>query len=132
MLAPNHETCPRLTELARDAMLSREYKEEFELSEEAVIMNKLAKEQFGGESYMQDAGEAFDCVMTTLCEDKTLPYVLDKDKSGDDQEMIDKYGKDILDRYIDFVSYFRLDVLDSIEYFHLWMFEYKYRTYTGL
>lgn len=102
VLAPNHVTCPRLTELARDAMLSREYKEEFELSEEAVIMNKLAKEQFGGESYMQDAGEAFDCVMTTLCEDKTLPYVLDKDKSGDDQEMIDKYGKDILDRYIDF------------------------------
>ena len=104
VLAPNHETCPRLTELMDEAVESKGFKEQFETSEEAVLMMKLAKDHFGGENFMQNPDEAIDCVMTTVCEDKTLPYVLDVDLSGNDPDLEEKYGKNILDRYIEFVS----------------------------
>ena len=68
-------------------------------------MKKLTIDHFGGEEFMQDPDEAIDCVMTTLCEDKTLPYVLDKDLSGNDSDLKDRFGEDILDRYIEFVSF---------------------------
>jgi hypothetical protein len=101
VLAPNYSSCPRIVELEEEAVASSEYKDMFVNSDEAKIMKLLAVDQFG-ESKMQDAWEAIDCVMTTHCEDKTLPYVLDVDKSSDDQVIIDKYGEDIFHRYVDF------------------------------
>ena len=67
-------------------------------------MQKLAANEFGGKSRMSDSGEAIDCVMTTVCEDKELPYVLDADKSGSDKDVIDAYGHNIFDRFVQFVS----------------------------
>ena len=104
VLAPNYNTCPRLTELEEEARGSTGFQERFVESFEALTMKRLAIEEFGGIDRMTNPGEAVDCVMTTLCEDKTLPYVLDVDKSSGDQALIDQYGQDIFDRYINFVS----------------------------
>ena len=104
VLAPNPTTCPRLTELREEATRSEGYREKFLFSEDAKLMKKLALNEFGGQDRMQDGGEAIDCIMTTLCEDKTAPYVLDVDQSGSDQDVINTYGANILDKFIQFVS----------------------------
>ena len=85
-------------------------------------MNKLRVEQFGGASRMEDSGEAVDCVMTTVCEDKTLPYVLDVEESGSDPEILVSYGENIFDRFVDFVSEYILLVIlcPFIPQIHSW------------
>jgi len=102
ILAPNSLACPRLVELEMEAIGSPGYQEKFVRSEEAVVMKNLSREQFGGLGRMQDADEAVDCVMTTVCEDKTLPYALDEEQSGDDQDILDKYGQNLFQRFVDF------------------------------
>lgn len=104
VLAPNPLICPRLTELEIEARKSSDYQQKFVKSDTALLMKTLAEDEFGGADRMQDGGEAVDCVMTTVCEDKTLPYVLDVDKSANDQNVIDKYGNNIFDRFVNFVS----------------------------
>jgi hypothetical protein len=104
ILAPNYNTCPRLTEIEMEAIGSEEYQKLYVHSAEAKTMQELTLNEFGGLDRMQNPAEAVDCVMTTHCEDKTLPYVLDTEKSGNDQTMIDYYGDNIFDRYVNFVS----------------------------
>ncbi len=104
VLAPNPTTCPRLVEVEVEAIGSPGYQEQFVRSEEAQIMKNLSIHEFGGVDRMQDADEAIDCVMTTICEDKTLPYVLDEEKSRDDPEVVEKYGGNLFQRFVDFVS----------------------------
>lgn len=102
VLAPNPTTCPRLQEIKQEAERSEGYREKFLFSDDAKLMRQLAANEFGGKSMMSDSEEAIDCVMTTVCEDKELPYVLDAGES--DQDVIDNYGKNIFDRFIQFVS----------------------------
>jgi len=102
VLAPNPDICPRLNELEEEAKASRDYQEKFVESEEAKIMKQLGDDELGGYWMMEDPGVAIDCVMTTSCADKTLPYVLDVDKSKNDADLIEKYGPDIFQRFVDF------------------------------
>lgn len=102
ILAPNPTACPRLVELEVEAIGSPGYQEKFVRSDEAQLMKTLRMEEFGGMEKMQDADEAVDCVMTTVCEDKTLPYVLDEALSGEDPDVVEKYGKDLFQRFVDF------------------------------
>ena len=104
VLAPNPNNCPRLNEIEMEAIGSPAYQDQYVQSEEAQIMANLSLYEFGGIDRMRDPGEAIDCVMTTKCEDKTLPYVLDDAKSGNDPDVKDKYGNNLFQRLFDFVS----------------------------
>jgi hypothetical protein len=101
-LAPNEEICPRLPQVEHEAKQSQEWIEKFETSEEARIMKKFADEYLSGWWRYADADVAMDCFMTTACSDRTLPYALDVDQSGSDQNLIDKYRSGLVDRWVQF------------------------------
>ena len=105
VLAPNPTACPRLVEVEMEAIGSPAYQEKFVRSDEAAVMRDLSVNEFGGAERMQDADEAIDCIMTTVCEDKTLPYVLDEERSRGNETIVEKYGENLFQRFVDFVSF---------------------------
>lgn len=72
ILSPNREICPRLKQLWDEAVRSRDYVERFVNSDEAKAMKTLMSD-LGGD--FQEAAQ--DCIMTTICNDRELPDILD-------------------------------------------------------
>lgn len=103
-LAPNEDICPRLPQLEHEAKQSQEWKDNFEHSIEAETMKKFADEYLSGWWRYATPDVAMDCFMTTACSDRTLPYALDVDQSGTDQNIIEKFRSGLVDRWTKFVS----------------------------
>jgi hypothetical protein len=64
--------CPRLTELQEEAMKSPEYQFLYHDSEDALQLNAFMKNELGQDFIYN----AFDCLMTTMCNDRPLPPIL--------------------------------------------------------
>lgn len=86
VLSPNAEVCPKLNDLWNEAIRSREYVQTYVKSEESREMNHLMGILAGGGGGGKDNGgekgdyfreQAQDCLMTTICNDKDLPSILD-------------------------------------------------------
>jgi len=75
-LSPNHKICPRLDELEEEAMSTTEYVTKFVTSDESVALKKKI-EDLGGANRMEESDAAIDCLMTSMCTDRTLPDALD-------------------------------------------------------
>lgn len=90
ILSPNPEICPRLRQLWKDAESSREYVERFVKSDEAKAMKQLMAD-LGGE--FQEAAQ--DCIMTTICNDKELPEILNDygDESDNSQNYLQRLSE---------------------------------------
>jgi hypothetical protein len=67
----NENVCPRLTELREDWMASSDYSE-FMSSQETRILQRFATDVLK----VQDTSNLVDCLMTTICTDRTLPEAL--------------------------------------------------------
>lgn len=100
ILAANEDVCPRLNDLFEEAKKSPEYIKRFVKSKESKDLNKLM-DTLGGD--FRDQAE--DCLMTTICNDRDLPDVLDD------------YGRDEENNYFD-----RLDQYS----FRPWTYAMKY------
>ena len=103
ILSHNEDVCPRLTEMAEQIQKSTEYKELFETTENSQQLKLFMKEELGGE------GDAFrssikDCMMSTICTDRTLPPILD-DYEKETENHYAAYGTDLFDRLQKYVSY---------------------------
>jgi len=69
----NQAVCPKTTALFDEAYASDEYKRWIENSEEVNIVKKFAKEELGMDVIPYTI---LDCLMTTICTDRTLPASL--------------------------------------------------------
>ena len=101
---PNAATCPILSEIEDEALQSDNIMEGLMDSDEAFQMMNLARNYLGGWSRYEDPTATLDCIMTAVCSDRTVPYVLDIDKSKDDENLKNVYGADWFDRFVTFVS----------------------------
>jgi len=99
VLSPNEEVCPRLKDLADAAEKSGDYVKEYVKSKESRELNGLMRDALGGE--FRDS--ATDCLMTTICNDRELP------------EILDDYGKDDGNNYFDRLNkYVSAEVSQSV------------------
>ena len=92
VLSPNSMICPRLNDLNDEARNSEEYKKRFVESKESKDLDKLMEDELGGDFRMP----ALDCLMTSICNDRDLPDILN-DYGEDD-------GKNYFDRLSRYVS----------------------------
>ncbi len=99
ILSPNKNICPRLNDLYDEATNSDEYVKKYIKSDESQIMDKLMEDEYGGDFQIQ----AQDCLMTTICNDRTLPDLLD-DYGREDRDL-SSYGQDLFDRLNNYVSF---------------------------
>ncbi|KAL7543311.1 hypothetical protein ACHAXR_012620 [Thalassiosira sp. AJA248-18] len=72
-LAINHYACPKTADLYRDAYQSDEYKKWIEESMEVKTVKSFVKEQLDMDEM---PFSMLDCMMTTICTDRTLPQAL--------------------------------------------------------
>jgi len=93
ILSPNSRICPRLSNLTMNAQNSKDYIEKFINSTESRMMNELI-DNLGGN--FNGSGQAQDCLMTTICNDRNLPNILDDYGREVDEET--KYGTDLFQR----------------------------------
>mmetsp|Transcript_17336 Transcript_17336/g.26166 ORF Transcript_17336/g.26166 Transcript_17336/m.26166 type:complete len:900 (+) Transcript_17336:1013-3712(+) len=90
ILSPNKAVCPRLSDLYEEATQSQDYVHQYVNSNESKLLNQFMEENFGGDFRDQ----AQDCLMTTICNDRELPQLLDDySRGGDDYfERLTKYS----------------------------------------
>mmetsp|Transcript_14466 Transcript_14466/g.27210 ORF Transcript_14466/g.27210 Transcript_14466/m.27210 type:complete len:715 (+) Transcript_14466:2394-4538(+) len=93
VLSPNPTICPKLNDLMDEAVKSREYIEQYVKSQESQEMNRIM-ERLGGGNFRE---QAQDCLMTTICNDRDLPSILD-DYGRDDEN---DSGNDSHNQYFD-------------------------------
>lgn len=103
ILHPNEQLCPTLTKLREEAEQSSEFQKR-NSSSEAKELRGLLTNVLGSEG-MSEWGEwqepidnILDCLMTTICTDKTLPDELNDFRVGTDDE------SSLFQRLVDFVS----------------------------
>ena len=104
ILEPNYDICPVLGEIEEESLESERYFIDFLHSNEAVMMKELGDEFIGGWDLHEDPSVAMECIMTSICLDKTVPYVLNQEDSADDATLINRFGDDWGSRYSTFVS----------------------------
>lgn len=104
ILKPNHKMCPVLSEIEKVSKKSEPYYLNFLHSNEALFMMELANEFMGGWYHHEDPVVAMECIMTAICSDRTVPYVLNIDESRNDENLYNRFGNDWADRYFKFQS----------------------------
>jgi len=104
VLEPNSEMCPALAEIEKEATKSANYAVNFLRSNEARMMMELADDFMGGYYRVDDPRVAMDCLMTAVCSDRSVPYVLNYDESKDDETLKNRFGDDWFNRFVEFVS----------------------------
>lgn len=77
VLSPNPDVCPKLNDLWNEAVKSREYVERFVDSVESQELDRLMKMLSEEEEDVSFREQAQDCLMTTICNDRDLPPLLD-------------------------------------------------------
>ena len=75
VLDPNEFRCPRLKQMHDEFMQSPTY-QEFLNSKESVLLRQFRQKVLKVPEEQLDNYEAVDCLMTTMCTDRTLPDVL--------------------------------------------------------
>ena len=70
VLGINHHTCPKTVDLHQEAYESDEYKKWIDNSVEVKMVKKFVKEELGMDEMPYTM---LDCLMTTICTDRTLP-----------------------------------------------------------
>jgi Histidine phosphatase superfamily (branch 2) len=105
IMFPNHERCPRLTEMRERSESSPGY-QALNQSKEAILLREFQREVLRVPHRDQDM-DAIDCIMTTMCTDRPLPEAIN-DYRGDvrdspvSTQWSDMYGADLLQRLCDF------------------------------
>ena len=101
ILAPNENTCPRLTILSQYAKDSREYKNNFINTKEVEVLQTFIQTELGvpTPSVNTFRDHALDCFITTLCTDRNLPPVLHYGESYNDTT----YGSNLVGRLLNYV-----------------------------
>jgi len=74
VLSVNDRICPRAHDLWLEAYESDEYKNWAESNSEVKVVKKFVKDELGLDEM---PGATLDCLMTTICTDRTLPPALD-------------------------------------------------------
>ena len=115
VLAPNEHVCPRLAEMRERYERSSAF-QSFNQSSDAVQLYGFMKNVLKIDGEM----ETIDCLMTTMCTDRTLPDAVndytgnssdgrelhnddgDSDEDSGDDSSPDSYGKNIFQRLYDF------------------------------
>jgi|AntRauTorckE5430_2_1112549.scaffolds.fasta_scaffold09151_2 hypothetical protein len=105
-MEPNPVMCPRLDQILQKSLKSEVYYIDFLHSNEALLMKELADEFMGGWDRHEDPNIAMECIMTSICSDKTVPYVLNAEDSANDESLTKRFGDDWGNRYSKFVSSF--------------------------
>lgn len=122
---PNEAICPRLVQVRERLERSSEFKA-YNESDEAVLLREFQSKVLGVEGKM----DAIDCLMTTICTDRTLPPALDDytGESGDSgnrtRQLADpKYGDNLFQRLYDFQvqAYVLTFTMNDAEYSRLGM-----------
>ncbi len=103
ILYVNKDICPKLEEMEHEIMTSASYKEQFESSEESKELALLIKEELKGDDSYAFRKSLKDCMMSTICTDRTLPQVIN-DYGKSDQSHYAGYGNDLFDRLQKYVS----------------------------
>ena len=98
-----HDQCPALKDIESKALNSERYYLDYLHSMESMSMKELGSEFMGG--YHEDPKKAMECILTTTCLDRPIPYVLNYDESSNDENLTNRFGSDFTDRYISFVSF---------------------------
>ena len=116
VLHPNEQLCPTLTKLRKEAEASGEY-QKTNSSSEVMELRRILGDDLGSEG-MFEWGEwnepldfMLDCLMTTICTDKTLPEILNDYGLNED-------NKGIFERIVDFVSSICTAKTDFFSCFH--------------
>jgi len=101
VLTSNEQLCPTLTKLREEALQSDEFQQK-NSSMEAAELREILAEDLGSEGFM-DGGHWFepmdyilDCLMTTMCTDRTLPDRVDDFGSTSDGR------KGVFEQIVDF------------------------------
>lgn len=138
ILDPNEAVCPRLREIA-DAVRATDNYRAYNESGEADTLREFQRNVLKIEPDM----EAVDCLMTTMCTDRTLPDAVN-DYTGEDapvtataveeEGMNKKYGKNLFQRLYDFgvKSYTLLYKENDSEYARLAMAPLWYEVITTI
>lgn len=104
VLSVNKDICPRLEEIEHQIKNSTEYKDKFENSEESKQLTLMIETEFGSDIDSDDVRRSLlDCMMSTICTDRTLPKVID-DYGKADQDHYAGYGVNLFDRLQKYVS----------------------------
>jgi len=82
---PNSNICPRLGELQKEAVNSKDF-QAFNNSVEAQELERVMQDDLGGADWMH----ILDCQMTSICTGRPLPSVLDDFVEDDDDSMFSR------------------------------------------
>ena len=100
----NTKEFPRLREIWDTALKSYKFFRYIENLEEAHVLRKMMVETMG----YYFTGDGVDCLMTTMCTDRTLLEVLNNygryEGEADDERYNARYGRDRFRRLFDYVS----------------------------
>jgi hypothetical protein len=106
ILSKNTNLCPRLNQLKKEGVAAPDF-QAFNVSSEAQLMRKLMGEKLG-----RVMSNPSDCLMTTICNDRTLPKIVNDyhgESRSNDMNLTSDYerefGKDRFRRLVDFVSH---------------------------
>lgn len=100
ILFPNHNACRKLNELKFDALTSVDYRKEFVESEQSVKLSKMLDNNLDASQVLEEPDTAIDCLMTTICNDRKLPDILN-DYVPSSYEGDSEYGKNRFKRVAD-------------------------------
>lgn len=92
----NEEVCPNLKKIKTAAVNSGTFKERMQ-SKDTQQLLKILTQTIGASPDMQYNGNFIDCMMTSYCTDRTMPYLLLRDV---DEHNI---GSSIFQKFLDFV-----------------------------
>ena len=103
IVSPNSKLCPRLKQLGELAQSDHEY-QVWSNTDETKILERLMKEELGG---IMDNGR--DCLMTSICTDRSIPKVLNDyappgiSNTNDDDNYTRIYGPNRFQRVLNHV-----------------------------
>lgn len=93
----NEEVCPNLKKIKLAAVNSGAYKERMHSKDTQQLLNILTQ-TIGASPDMQYNGNFIDCMMTSYCTDRPMPYLLVQDV---DEHNI---GSSMFQKFLEFVS----------------------------
>jgi ubiquitin-like domain-containing CTD phosphatase 1 len=96
VLKPNYKICPKLKQLEDTARSSKAFKA---ISEEDDVLETLIEEGLLADD-MKDPDIGMDCIMTTICTDRTLPSILDDYGRGPMTDDIQTKGSKFFERVV--------------------------------
>ncbi len=97
ILDMNEEVCPNLKKIKTAAMNSDMYQKRMKSKDTQELLNTLT-ETIGAAPDMQYNGNFIDCMMTSYCTDRPMPYLLLRDVDKNNM------GSSLFNKFLEFVS----------------------------